>query len=1343
MDFFQINAKALKKDEGLTAYPDFIVGRSDDLMVRAKYFYAIWDEPNKIWSTDEYKVQELVDAELAKYKEANPDVTTVKWMRSFGSNGQTTFRKYVSSIGDHFHQLDENLTFLSTVTGKKDYVSKRLPYDLTPGDISGWTDLAGVLYKPTELQKIEWYIGAIISGEAKTIQKFLVLFGPPGAGKGTIIEIIEEMFPGYIATFKAKELGGGGQFASSAFASNPMVAIEHDGDMSRVEDNTLFNSIVSHESMTINEKYKAPYTAKINAALIVGTNKPVKITDAQSGLIRRLIDVHPSGEKLAPKPYWNARDRIAFQRGAIAQHCLDVYKKLGKHYYSNYQPLEMMFKTNAFFNFIQTYFETFEAENGITAKRAWSMYGEYCTEFEVEKKMSNYAFKNELGNYFEEFHDKWKLDDGTQVRNYYKGFKPELFKTPVDDSSHSFKLALTETVSLLNLELGEYPAQYANASGYPSKYWDDSEKLINGTLKRPRPSQIVSTLLRDLDPYLEHFVKVPENLICIDFDIRDENGEKSLEKNLEAAALWPATYGELSKSGKGVHLHYYYEGELDQLDPNYEDGIEVKVFRGNAALRRKLTKCNAVAIAILTASSGILPLKEKKRVLDVKQIQSVKGLRRQIDKALNREIHSSTKSNVDYIKQAVDDFYDSGMSYDITDLQGKIAAFAQSSSNQPIPALRVVKTIKWQSDDMVEPAKEELQPADDRLVIYDVEVYPNLFVVCWKFKEKPGEKPNKDNVIRMINPKPHEIEALFRLKLVGFFNRNYDNHILWGAFLGYDNAKLYQLSKRLINGSPGAKYPEAYNLSHSDILDFATKKESLKKWQVDLGLEHREMDIPWDKDVPEDKIMAVVEYCVNDVVSTESVLDHLNGDWKARLFLASLSGLSPNHTTQKHTAQIVFGPGFEKRPLQREFVYTDLSEMFPGYKYELGVSTYRGETVGEGGLVRSKPGIYKNVGLLDIASMHPTSIGQLNLFGDDYTPKYMALVDAQLALKRGDYTEAKDLLAGKLRPFIQEIEELQSKDPAAAKKAASDLRYGLKIAINIVYGLTSAKFDNPFRDRKNVDNIVAKRGALFMVDLMFALEEAGYELIHIKTDSVKIANITPEAIDFVQNFGAKYGYKFEHEATYEKFALFNDAVYIAKKNGCDISAHSYYDPKTACWTATGTQFIPEANPYVFKKLFGYEVKFDDLCVTKAVNKGKIYLDFGHHEGASKVEELMGWVEWAQAETKDLKKAGADEEQQKVPMQQVVDELVFVGKIGRFTPVVEGFGGGQLWRLQEDKAYAIPGTKGYLWVDSNVARDLPGDAIDYRYFEKLYDEAVADIEKLLPGTPFETVADFLS
>jgi hypothetical protein len=1341
MDFFQILTRE-KRGGVLEAFPDFIVGRTTDLMVRSKGFYAIWDEDAGMWSKDEYDVQRIVDSRLKTFHDTNPHIGEVKYMRNFGSNQQTTFRKYMSQIGDNSHDLDSKLTFKSTEVVKTDYVSKRLPYDLAPGDISAWEQMVGTLYEPEERAKIEWFIGAIISGDSKELQKFLVLYGPPGAGKGTIIDLAMKLVDGYYTTFDAKSLGSSAnQFAAAAFENNPLVAFQHDGDLSRIEDNTLLNMIISHEMLKLNQKHKPAYDARINAALIMGTNKPVKISDAQSGLIRRLIDVHPSGVKLQPSVYHALKKKINFQLGAIAHHCLQVYKTTGgATKYNDYQPMEMMFKTNAFLNFIDAYYDVFEKQNGTSAKQAWNLYKEYCNEANIEKSsMSNYAFKSELGNYFEKFHERFVLD-GVTVRSYYEGFKVEPFKQPVDGNVKKFKLVLEEKTSLYDLEFADYPAQYTTSAGAPRQKWEN-----------------VRTTLAEIDSSQEHYVLPPDNQIVIDFDLKDENGNKSLELNLEAAAEWPATYAELSKSGDGVHLHYIYDGDVQQLDREFLAGIEIKVFTGNSALRRRLSLCNNVPIAPI--STG-LPLKEKKRVLEPGTMKSAKALRDLIARNLRKEIHPGTKPSIDFIKHILDEAYEDGLEFDVTDMRQAITRFANNSSHKALDCLKVVNTMRWKSkEDDISPA--DIVAQDPRLVFFDIECYSNLFVICWKFEE---DEPSEKSVTRMVNPKPHEVEALFRFKLVGFNVRNYDNHMMWGAALGYNNAQLYNLSKNIISGAVGFKFGQAYNLSHTDIYEYSTDKTSLKKWQIRLKLKHQEMNIPWDQPVPEDRIKDVVEYCVNDVVSEELVHKHLQGDYNARLILSDLSGLSPNHTTANHTAAIVFGR--ERNP-QRSFVYTKLDKEFPGYVFEAGKSTYRGEEVSEGGLVRGKPGLHRNVTLLDIASMHPTTIGVLNLFGE-YTPRYMALVEAQLLIKNlhktRDFAAVKKLLDGKLTPYVQEIEDLFKTDPDAAEKAAADVRWGLKIAMNIVYGLTSAKFDNPFKDVRNIDNIVAKRGALFMIDLMNYVKEKGYTVVHIKTDSIKIADADDEIINDVMMFGEKYGYTFEQEAVYAKMALFNDAVYVAKKEGCEITAHSVYNAKTSCWTATGTQFIPEKNPYVFKKLFGYEddISFEDVCVDRSVQQGAIYLDFGIHQS----EGDFGYVELAVANVKVAEKAFKKSEkvstfdgdpamvtaaeatvEANAEYANALTKLVHVGKTGLFTPVLPGYGGGQLWRIKDGKHYAINGTKGYLWVSSEVGLDLPNDAIDYGYFDKLVDDARDDIQAFI-GNPetsagFRTVEEFLS
>ena len=377
IDFLMISTRSTKRGV-IEIYPRFIIKKSSDLMIRGGDFYAIWLEDIGLWSTDEQDALQLIDKELDKYAEENKDRfdagIRVLHMWDAESGMIDAWHKYCQrQMRDSFHSLDEKLIFSNMVTTKEDYASKRLGYPLEDGDYSSFDKLIGTLYTPEERHKIEWSIGSIVSGESKHIQKFIVLYGSAGTGKSTILNIIQQLFDGYYSVFDARALGSSSNsFALEAFKSNPLVAIQHDGDLSRIEDNTRLNSLVSHELMTVNEKFKAAYTSRFNCFLYMGTNKPVKITDAKSGLIRRLIDVSPSGNKLSPNEYRATMKRISFELGAIAKHCLDVFNA-NPGAYDDYVPISMMGASNDFYNYVLDSYPVFKKENGTTLKCAWEM----------------------------------------------------------------------------------------------------------------------------------------------------------------------------------------------------------------------------------------------------------------------------------------------------------------------------------------------------------------------------------------------------------------------------------------------------------------------------------------------------------------------------------------------------------------------------------------------------------------------------------------------------------------------------------------------------------------------------------------------------------------------------------------------------------------------------------------------------------------------------------------------------------------------------------------------------------------------------------------------------------
>lgn len=1276
LDFLMINEEK-KFDKKINAFtvcirPEFRVRASEDLMIRGRDFYAIWDDETKFWSKSEDSALNLIDKEIKRYsdeyKEKHPDENVIPLYTYKSSSGIIDlWHKYVQKqMRDNYHNLDETIIFSGEETKRTNYASKHLTYALEKGCCDAYNKLMGTLYSEEERHKIEWAIGAVITGDSKKIQKFLVLYGPGGTGKSTVLNIIMLLFDGYYGIFDAKALGSATNvFALDSFRDNPLVAIQHDGDLSRIEDNTRLNSVISHEKMQINEKFKSTYETVINSFLFMGTNKPVRITDAKSGIIRRLIDVSPTGKVLPMKQYTALMSQIKFELGAIAYHCKNVYLE-NPNYYDDYVPFNMIGATNDIYNFIEDNYIEFKKAPYVTLSNAYQLYSNWCKEANIPYPYKKSSFKEELKNYFDEFKERTRIDD-QQIWNAYIGLNTNKFVRKKSEEKTTW-LEFKEQKSLFDDTGKDYISQYANEDGTPLLKWEN-----------------VRTHLKDIDTSRLHYVKVPENHIVIDFDIK-KDGEKNFELNYEAALNFPQTYAELSKSGKGIHLHYIYDGDVAQLSRVYANDIEVKVFSGNSSLRRKLTKCNDIPIR--TINSG-LPLRNGgKKMIDWEGLKTEKQLRTMILKNLKKEYHDATKPSVDYIYSLLEEAYESDLNYDVTDLRSKILYFASNSTNNAKYCINLVDKMHFKCKELEKNDEKD----DNPIIFYDVEVFPNLFIINWKYE-------GTDQCVRMINPEPNAVKELCKnSRLIGFNNRRYDNHILYGRMIGYSNFELFNLSRQIIEGkSKNCFFGQAYNLSYTDVYDFCSKKQSLKKWEIELGIHHQELGLPWDKDVPEELWGKVAEYCDNDVFATEAVFKNRYEDFVAREILSDISGGSVNDTTNSLTGKLIFG---DNKSPQSSFQYRNLAEpvydipddmndfleknyplmmkeyhgadsylpYFPGYSFENGVSNYKNCEVGEGGRVEGVPGMYVNVKVFDVESMHPNSACAEYAFGP-YTQNFYDLLQARLCIKHKRYDDAKALFGGKLSRYLD--------DPSKAKGLAR----ALKIAINAVYGQTTASYDNLFRDVRNKDNFIAKRGALFMINLAEEVRYRGGEVVHIKTDSIKIVNPTKEIEEFVYAYGKRYGYNFAVEHIFEKFCLVNDAVYIAK---CAKD-----DPETPGeWTATGLQF---QIPYVFKKLFSHEdIKLEDMTETKSVSTA-LYLNMN----------------------------------EKNPEE---DHYTFVGKVGLFCPIKPGKGGGLLMREKDGKYSYATGAKGYRWLEFESVKGICEDAIDESYFMKKVDEAIDTISK---------------
>lgn len=1266
MDFVRIytkeskNASKNRDSETLEVCVDFKVFKSKDIMVRGRQFYAVYDAKTGFWMQDELNVARLVDEQiLEKVNELQKQGLQVHYnlMVNYNSGIWQKYTSYVKNMPDTWKPLNNKMFFANEKLTRENYATRKLSYSLKSGSIKNYDRLMSVLYNGSERDKLEWAVGAILTGDSRHIQKFIALYGSSGSGKSTFLNIVQKLVAGYYISFSAKDLVGHDSFGMEVFKSNPLVAIQHDGDLSKIEDNSLLNSIISHEEIVMNEKHKSKYSLSLNCFLFLGTNKPVAISDSKSGLLRRLIDAHPSGKLLSKNEYDRLVSDIDFEIGAIADYCILKYQKMGADYYKDYEPKEMMFETNTIYNFVFENYLIFKNSKYFQLNQLYDMYRAYCEDSGEQFPMKKRVFRAEMKTYFLEFYDVTRVDDGKQLRSVYKSFNEDIFedgkkKKYVEEAGTNKWLNLNTNVSLFDTEYSDILAQYSNASGTPTCAW---AKCI--------------TKLKDIDSSKEHYVMgMGINHIVIDFDIKDEDGNKSLALNLEAANKWPKTYAELSKSGQGIHLHYIWNGEHpEDLDRIYSPGIEVKVFTGNSSLRRKLSWCNTEPVTTITSG---LKFKEKKgedTVFNKKTVDDERHLRIMIKKCMNKEFHGATKPECDFIAKLLSESYEKGMIYDVSDMRSSVLAFAATSSNNSSYCIDLVNKMKWASEPLVVQKQDN---SDSGLVFYDVEVFPNLFLVVYKIRGKDKKK------ITLINPTPQEIAKLFNFKLVGYNNKRYDDHIMYARYLGYTNEQLYDLSKKIISkeGSVRNGFREAYSIAYTDVYDFCSEKKSLKKWEIELGLKHQELDWDFNKPLPEELWPLAIEYCGNDVDATEAVFENRQADWIAREILAELAGGTVNMTTNQLTTRLVFGN--EKHP---ELVYTNMEDIFPGYEFARDENNklrnmYRGTDVSMGGYIHAEPGMYYDVELLDIESMHPSSAIILNYFGK-YTPNFKRIKDARTAIKNGMFDRARELLG-------KEISDKYLVD----KTKADDLAYALKIAINSAYGLTSAAFENAMRDKRNVNNIVALYGALFMRTLQDEVQARGFTVAHIKTDSIKIPNATPEIIEFCKEFAIKYGFIFKHEATYEKMCLVNKAVYIAK--------YKWAEKKKliGTWTAVGDQF---AEPFVYKTLFSREtVVFDDYKQIKSVtNPASIYLDFDEN------------------------------------LKEGEHNYVHVGRVGSFVPILPGNNGGRLLRITEDKNSFVSGSKGYRWKESEVVKNLKQeDQIDLSYFYKLLHDAVEKIKE---------------
>ena len=199
--------------------------------------------------------------------------------------------------------------------------------------------------------------------------------------------------------------------------------------------------------------------------------------------------------------------------------------------------------------------------------------------------------------------------------------------------------------------------------------------------------------------------------------------------------------------------------------------------------------------------------------------------------------------------------------------------------------------------------------------VYDVEIFPNCFHCCVKntetgqlYKFEISERRNQlTDVVDFFRLQP--IEDYFRM-FCGYNNHHYDDVII-NYMIDYRDKlaglpywricqSLFNLSSTIVGDEEGSReklkrWKYAHYFQSMDLLtmQFSQKlRVGLKTMQVTMHYKNvYEYEGDFDKPLPKDEIDNMILYNINDVESTEELLNRLKDQIELRLFIEQEHGI--------------------------------------------------------------------------------------------------------------------------------------------------------------------------------------------------------------------------------------------------------------------------------------------------------------------------------------------------------------------------------------------------------------------------------------------------------------------
>jgi putative DNA primase/helicase len=259
----------------------------------------------KPWSPDRRKVANVMEA-LGALAHFSADIDPPSWVTY--SAADTAAAQMISCTNGLLDLSERKL--VAHTPALFNLVS--VPFDYDPGaaEPTVWLEFLASLWPddPDSILLLQEYFGYVLSGRTD-MHKMLVVVGPFRAGKGTIARIFTRLIgKGNVVGPTLASLGT--NFGLSPLLGKPLAIISDarlgSGPSHIVVERLL--SITGEDMLTIDRKYREPYTGRLPTRFVMLSNELPRFTDASGAIATRMLILQLT------KSFLNREDRTIESR---------------------------------------------------------------------------------------------------------------------------------------------------------------------------------------------------------------------------------------------------------------------------------------------------------------------------------------------------------------------------------------------------------------------------------------------------------------------------------------------------------------------------------------------------------------------------------------------------------------------------------------------------------------------------------------------------------------------------------------------------------------------------------------------------------------------------------------------------------------------------------------------------------------------------------------------------------------------------------------------------------------------------------------------------------------------